>query len=125
MPLSGGVAVQGDDVWERVCAAQGLISANEVLRLDPAPLAQRCAAGEDVRLHASQALRFECRCSLERVSGMLRSLGAEELHDILREQGSVTVTCEFCQRPYRFDPVDIGQLLQSGDVAPAPSTRVN
>ena len=42
---------------------------------------------------------------------MLRQLGEAELQDILREQGGVTVTCEFCGRDYGFDAVDVGQLL--------------
>jgi molecular chaperone Hsp33 len=33
------------------------------------------------------------------------------VREVLSEQGSVTVTCEFCHRPYRFDPVDIDALF--------------
>ena len=46
-----------------------------------------------------------------RGSGVLRALGSEEIRDVLREQGSVTVTCEFCQRPYSFDSIDIEALF--------------
>jgi molecular chaperone Hsp33 len=45
------------------------------------------------------------------VASVLRALGAHEIRDVLREQGSVTVTCEFCQRPYRFDSIDIEALF--------------
>ena len=47
------------------------------------------------------AVRFRCRCSVDRVSGMLRSLGAAEVDSIVAEQGAVTVTCEFCHKPWR------------------------
>ncbi|RYG64751.1 redox-regulated molecular chaperone Hsp33, partial [bacterium] len=40
----------------------------------------------------------------------------------LREQGAVTVTCEFCQRPYRFDAVDVEGLFHEGPTEPGPST---
>jgi len=59
-------------------------------------------------------VRFECRCSAARVAGVLRALGAGEIRDLLREQGAVTVTCEFCHRPYRFDSIDIEALFADG-----------
>jgi molecular chaperone Hsp33 len=33
---------------------------------------------------------------------------------VLKEQGTVTVTCEFCHRPYRFDAVDVEALFADG-----------
>jgi molecular chaperone Hsp33 len=62
-------------------------------------------------------VRFECRCSTGRVAGVLRALGAGEMRDILREQGAVTVTCEFCHRPYRFDSIDIEALFTEDPAA--------
>jgi molecular chaperone Hsp33 len=67
--------------------------------------------GRDLRLFRGAPVRFECRCSHGRVSGLLRALGADEVRDVLREQGSVTVTCEFCHRPYRFEPEDVAALF--------------
>lgn len=72
----------------------------------------------DLRLFRGSAVRFECRCSPARVAGILRALGSEEVREVLREQGAVTVTCEFCHRPYRFDPVDIEALFTQ---VPAPN----
>jgi molecular chaperone Hsp33 len=70
--------------------------------------------GHDLRLFRGAPVRFECRCSQGRVAGLLRALGQEEVREVLNEQGSVTVTCEFCHRPYRFDPVDIEALFAEG-----------
>jgi molecular chaperone Hsp33 len=67
--------------------------------------------GRDLRLFRGAPVRFECRCSEGRVAGLLRALGPEEVRDVLREQGAVTVTCEFCHRPYRFDSVDVEALF--------------
>lgn len=72
--------------------------------------------GNDLRLFRGARVRFECRCSQGRVAGLLRALGPEEVRDVLKEQGSVTVTCEFCRRSYRFDPVDVEALF----TAPSP-----
>ena len=67
--------------------------------------------GHDLRLFRGAPVRFECRCSPGRVAGLLRALGADEVRDVLKEQGAVTVTCEFCHRPYRFDEVDVEALF--------------
>jgi len=67
--------------------------------------------GHDLRLFRGAPVRFECRCSQGRVAGLLRALGQEEVREVLHEQGSVTVTCEFCHRPYRFEPIDIDALF--------------
>jgi len=51
------------------------------------------------------------------VAGLLRALGEDEVRDVLREQGSVTVTCEFCQRPYRFDAPAVEALFTDTDLS--------
>jgi molecular chaperone Hsp33 len=68
-------------------------------------------AGYDLRLFRGAPIRFECRCSHGRVAGLLRALGPQEVREVLKEQGAVIVTCEFCQRPYRFDPADVEALF--------------
>jgi molecular chaperone Hsp33 len=56
------------------------------------------------------------------VAELLRSLGAEEVRSVLAEQGAVSVTCEFCQRPYRFDAVDVERLFAPGAVPAGPAS---
>jgi molecular chaperone Hsp33 len=78
-------------------------------------LLMRGFPGHDLRLFRGAPVRFECRCSKGRVAGLLRALGPEEVRDVLREQGTVTVTCEFCHRPYRFESVDVDALFAHAD----------
>jgi molecular chaperone Hsp33 len=68
----------------------------------------------DLRVFKGSPVEFSCRCSQARVAGLLRSLGADEVRDVLREQGTVQVTCEFCQRPYSFDAFQVEQLFAPG-----------
>jgi molecular chaperone Hsp33 len=74
-------------------------------------LLARAFPGQDLRLFRGAPVRFECRCSQARVAALLRALGPEEVREVLKEQGAVTVTCEFCHRPYRFDPIDVEALF--------------
>jgi molecular chaperone Hsp33 len=76
----------------------------------------------DCRVFAATAVRCECRCSPERVASMLRSLGAAELRAVLAQEGTVTVTCEFCGRPYRYDAVDVEGLFAGGGFGAAPAS---
>ncbi len=111
--------------YEGAAAALAGIGTDELLRRPGEDLMQRCLAGVDVRLFAPHAVRFECRCNPERVAGMLRLLGEAEVRDVLSEQGAVTVTCEFCHRPYRYDAVDVEQLFAAVAAMPPGSPRVN
>jgi molecular chaperone Hsp33 len=77
---------------------------------------------QDCRLFSGSVVRFACRCNTARVEGLLRALGFEEVRSIVAEQGAVTVTCEFCGRPYRFDAVDAERLFSGGSSPQTPPT---
>jgi molecular chaperone Hsp33 len=79
---------------------------------------------QDVRVFKGAKVEFACRCSEARVAGVLKTLGAQEVRDVLREQGAVEVTCEFCQRPYRFDAFAVEQLFAT-DSAPRGSESLH
>ena len=110
-----------DDVSEELATAwsaaqEGMrkMDARELLVAELEPLLRGGFAGHDLRVFRGAAVQFQCRCSQGRVAGLLRALGPDEVRDVLREQGAVTVTCEFCQRPYRFDAVDVETLFSQG-----------
>jgi molecular chaperone Hsp33 len=107
-------AAQGQLVWEEAGLLLATLGGGELLAVEPQQLLPRVFAGHDLRLLDGDAVRFACRCSRERVARMLESLGGEEVQGILAEDGEVTVTCEFCKMPYRFDAVDVGRLFAGG-----------
>ena len=57
-------------------------------------------AGEEVVLLGLRSLYWSCRCSRERVLGMLRTLGPEAIATIIEEDGQAEVVCHFCNRPF-------------------------
>jgi len=57
---------------------------------------------DGVRVFRDQALKAGCRCSRERVELVLRSMPVDEL-TALQAEGEAVITCEFCNRRYRFD----------------------
>lgn len=113
-----------EDAWNRAEALAATITTAELLELNAPTIIHRLFHEEDIRLFDPSPFHFQCTCSRERVSGVLRSLGQEEVRDILQEQGQVEVHCDFCNQGYRFDPVDAEQLFLADDATPeVPSTR--
>ena len=106
--------------WNRVLHLAATVSREELLNLDASTVIHRLFHEEQVQLFGSEALRFFCNCSRERVAGMLRSLGRSDLEEILQEQTMVSVNCEFCLHAYEFDSVDVEQLLVSDNVFDPP-----
>jgi molecular chaperone Hsp33 len=105
-----------DDAWSRVQALGATLSAGELLALPAQEIIHRLFHEEEVRLFDTEPVSFHCSCSRERVAGMLHSLGQDEVMDILHSEGAIEVTCEFCNKHYRFDAVDATQLF----AAPPP-----
>ncbi|MEO6690363.1 MAG: Hsp33 family molecular chaperone HslO, partial [Dokdonella sp.] len=59
----------------------------------------------------------------ERVEDMLRSLGRAESDATLAEQGSIEVTCEFCDRRYVLDEADVEAVFASAPAEQPAATR--
>ena len=111
------------EVWAEAQRGVSRLSATDLLVRPVEELLERGFAAQDMRLFKGAPVQFECRCSEGRVSGLLRALGEEEVRDVLKEQGAVTVTCEFCHRPYRFDAGDVEALFadRAGEDGKPPS----
>jgi molecular chaperone Hsp33 len=62
---------------------------------------------------AETPVRFLCRCTRERVLGVLVALGRTEIEGILASEEQVTVTCEFCSECYTIDRTELESLLVS------------
>jgi molecular chaperone Hsp33 len=95
-----------------------------LLTLDADTVLRRLFWEEDLRRYAPLAPRFACSCSRERVRGMLRSLGPDEVAGIVAERGSVEIGCEFCGLQYRFDAVDAAELFTPPRDQPPASSSV-
>lgn len=110
----GGESERSDaleDAWRRVQIIGDTLKPQELRTLSDREILRRLFNEDDVRLFESAPVSFRCRCSRERVSSMLRSLGTAELDSVLTEQGKVEVHCDFCNRAYVFDAIDVAQLF--------------
>ena len=54
---------------------------------------------------------WQCDCSEERLEQVVLSLGSREIRDIIAEDGSAELTCQFCRKKYQFDRAHLERLL--------------
>ena len=121
LPSSEGGA--DGDAWNRAGHVLATMSTEELLGLDAERLLLRLFHEESVRLLGAQPLRFGCRCSRERVAGVLRTLGREEATASIQDNGRIEVTCEFCNTRYQFDAVDIEQVFRDTSGTPTSAAE--
>lgn len=140
MPLTGGIAAPDtkalelnehghevlaetahDDTWLRMKHLVNTVKDAELLAATPVTLLRRLFWQEEPQAADSQPLRFACACSRQKVQGMLKMLGADEVNSIVAEQGAVEVNCDYCDQQYRFDAVDCAAILAAGAVATGSS----
>jgi molecular chaperone Hsp33 len=123
MPRSGGIeggiargiahdvdtAVEDD--WYRCMMLMGTCTENELTdpTLEPNALLYRLFHEEGVRVFDPHLFRHQCRCSEERVKGMLKSLPRAEIEE-LAINGVVDVVCEFCNKSYKFNKAQREEL---------------
>ena len=67
------------------------------------------------RLRARSRVHEDCRCSRERIMGMLRRFSAEDRRDMVGDDGRIGVTCEFCSRFYDLDPAEVEAEIAKSD----------
>jgi molecular chaperone Hsp33 len=112
-----GIGLSED--FNRLAMLAATATPAELLALPADELLRRLFWEETVRVFEPEQPHFACRCSRDRVRGMLRGLGREESESLIHERGAVEVGCEFCGRQYRFDAVDVGEMFTPGrDAAP-------
>ncbi len=56
-------------------------------------------------------MRFACRCSQQKVAGVIAALGRDESERLLREEGRVEVQCRFCGRRYVLDADEVDAVF--------------
>jgi len=102
LPEAGGKAAPDadPDLWNRVGHLAATLTRAELLELPGRDILRRLFHDEDLRLFETMPVRFACRCSRERVAGLIRMVGADEVRQALADRGAIDVTCEFCGERY-------------------------
>jgi len=111
-----GVPDQDADAWNRISQLASTVSNNELLELAPQQLLRRLFHEETIRLFAPNQIEFSCKCSESRTTNMLRSLGEEEVREILDEKASVDITCDFCGKNYIYSEAGVDRIFSESSL---------
>jgi len=115
----------GAEAWRRAALLADTLSPEELLSVGSTELLRRLFHEEKVRLADRRPVRFRCSCTRDRVESALRLLGRAELADLLSAEGQIEVRCEFCNKAYALDAVDMEQLLAVDVALPPGSDRLH
>jgi len=84
--------------------------------LSPEDILGKLLGDMDLEIGEKQEVSFYCSCSRERIARTLRSLGRDELDDMIREGHEIEVGCNFCGRRYVFDIPELEELRKAAPV---------
>jgi molecular chaperone Hsp33 len=92
--------------WERAEALFATVGEDELLdpQVAPETLLYRLFHEDGVRLFPAKPLKAFCRCSEERVVGMLRTFPPTDRDEMTEDDGRIHVTCEYCSKTYVVEP---------------------
>ena len=99
-----------EDIWREAQLLLSTVGDDELLdpEVSDNSLLYRLFHQHGVRVFEPQFIVDKCRCSEERIVGMLNSFSIDERTSMVGDDGVIGVTCEFCSTHYRVNPGDIG-----------------
>jgi len=97
--------------WERLTAVTSAVSPDDMLNMSYENLLRKLYPKEEVRIFAPQEITFRCTCSRKRGEEAIGLLGVEEAEAELKDKQVIVVTCDFCNKEYVFDKVDVAAVF--------------
>lgn len=104
--------------WDRINQLTHALDKNDMLHLADETLLTKLYPHEEVRLFDPHLVSFRCTCSRKRSEDAIQILGREEAEDELKNNKTIVVTCDFCNKEYVFDRVDVAKIFENKDQSP-------
>ena len=108
VPEEGGhfqaTAPPDEDAWNRAMMLLGTCTDSELTdpALDREELLYRLFAEEGIRAFEPQTINRGCRCTRERLEGILATMPDDDLRHMADEGGTIVMTCQFCSYDFKF-----------------------
>lgn len=110
LPDSGDKEQQQAD-FEHLCQLTNTIKPEEIFSLASEDLLYRLYHQEEVRIFEPQAVSYKCSCSEDKCLSTISQIEPSELESIIAEQGSVSMTCDYCMTTYKFERPQLAQFI--------------
>ena len=113
--IAGGGGIAPDmaaaaqaEAWNTATILAQTVTDAELLddALAPEDLLYRLFHTEGVAVDLARALAYGCRCSRQRLAGILETFSVADL-DHMAADGRIVMTCEFCNTDFAFDRADV------------------
>ena len=104
-----------EESWRTAATLAATVTLAELLddAITPDRLLYRLFHTEGVATDRPRALAYGCRCSRQRLSGILEGFGPDDL-DHMTVNGDIIMTCEFCNHDFRFPRQTVRGLPAAG-----------
>lgn len=97
-----------EDVLKGACPVSALIAEGNDLQ----GMVAHYLPGKAVQYLEETPVQWRCKCDAARIRGLLKSVGVDELKDIIDKEGSSEVVCHFCNESYLFEKPALEALLK-------------
>ncbi len=116
---AGGFIVQlmpgaDDDIITKIEQAIGSVPAISSLveaGNSPEEILQTLFADEEIQFLETMPVRFQCKCSKERIVQAIQGLGEAEIKAMIEEDHGAEATCHFCNEVYQVTESELEELL--------------
>lgn len=105
LPFDAEKDIDAYDQWFTAIALLATIKTQEALTLDPKELLHRLFWQEGLVIDDEKQLQFKCRCSRDKIEGVLVTLSHDEKVAVAKD-GVIYVSCDYCGEKYAFDVAD-------------------
>jgi len=134
-PMAGGTLLQilptsseATNVAEstdfaHIAALTDTLKAEELFSLEATDVMYRLYHQEEVEVFTPAAVKFECHCSRENTIIALQHIDKTELLKIVEEDGDIKMHCQFCNKEYRFDALDVETIHSGFDPDASPTQQ--
>ncbi|GAA0505851.1 Hsp33 family molecular chaperone HslO [Tatumella terrea] len=114
---AGGILLQvlpshgaGNEEFEHLVTLAETIKAEELTSLSATDVLWRLYHQEEVSVFDPVSVEFKCTCSRERCGDVLKTVAANEIDEILAEDGKIDMHCDYCGTHYIYDAVDVENI---------------
>jgi molecular chaperone Hsp33 len=99
-----------DDAWTEARLLIETVEDHELIdpMLTSEELLYRLFHESGVVAFEAETVTAQCRCSRDRILSMIKGFPPSERHEMVANDGMISVTCEFCSTRYDVPPYEVG-----------------
>jgi len=100
--------------YEHVLCRAGAMKEEHLLQYNNATLLCKLFPEETICFDQTKKLCFKCDCSCQKMQDAMLDMGNANIAKILSDKEKIEITCDYCNKQYEFDRIDVQQLFKIG-----------